>query len=351
MKNKALTLVALMLFCFSLTACQKDETCAHQKIITSVERAETCLESGILNHCCLNCGITFSQTTPIGQHTFTEAVTLESTCMEEGILTRTCSLCGTSEKTSIPPVAHQVNLYSLTPSHCIVCDTVVEDAANVPANLWYGKNWVALGTSLTSQDHGKYVAPLAERTGLNVTNLGIPGGTAVTEILESVQKADLSQADLITIEFGVNDWYANIPLGTVGDTETYVAETEEEDEKGSFAGTCYNIFTTLQKRAPQALVIFLTEPTGQKNESSGDNCSATKQNHEDLLQIDYTNIAVDVAKLVGIPVIDAGSRSMINKYHPAYLTDQIHHTDLGGQQYAFTIWLELKDMAPLLKAE
>ena len=351
MKNRALTLVVLMTFCLLLTACQQNDVCIHQSITTTVKKAETCVETGVLNHCCLSCGVTFTQTTPTGQHTFTETVTQEATCVEEGIITRTCTTCGTSEKASIAPVEHQVDLYSLTPSSCTVCGATVEDAANVPGNLWYGKNWVALGTSLTSQEQGKFVEPLAERTGLNVTNLGIPGGTTAKEILESAQSADFSLADLITVEFGVNDWASNIPLGSVGDTASYVADTDDDNEEGSFAGSCYEIFTTLQKRAPQAVVIFLTEPTGQKNESNGENREAKKRNHDDLRQRDYIEMAIEVAEFVGLPVIDAGSRSMINKYHPDYLADQIHHTDLGGQQYAYTVWLELKDMAPLLKAE
>ena len=84
---------------------------------------------------------------------------------------------------------------------------------------------------------------------------------------------------------------------------------------------------------------------------TGENCSAEKRNHLDLRQRDYAEMAMDVAAYVGIPSIDAGSTSMINQYHTDYLKDQIHHTDLGGQQYALTVWLELKDMAPLLKAE
>lgn len=251
------------------------------------------------------------------------------------------------EETGSTHESHKFDFYSVSPSRCTTCGETVADAANTPDNPWYGKNWVALGTSLTSEAQGTYVAPLAERTGLNVTNYGIPGGTAVKEILESIQSADLSQADLITIEFGVNDWYANIPLGTVGDTLPYSDATQE----GSFSGACYQIFTTLQKRAPQAVVIFLTEPTGQKFESTGVNCSAEKKNHEGLFQRNYTEVAMDVAELTGIPVIDAGSASMINQYHGEYLADQIHHTALGGQQYALTVWLELKDMAPLLKSE
>ena len=352
MKNRVFLSLMTLIFCLFLTACQKDEACSHLNLITTTEKIETCVEGGVLHHRCQSCGVLITQTTPVGQHSFTEALTQEATCVDEGILTRTCNLCGETEKSSIPPAAHQVNVYSLTPSRCTICGTTVEDAANVPGNLWYGKNWVALGTSLTSETQGTYVVPLAERTGLKVTNYGIPGGTAVTEILSSAQTADLSQADLITIEFGVNDWYANIPLGYIGDTVSYVAPTEEgASGEGSFAGACYQIFTTLQQRAPQAVVLFLTQPTGQAVDATGENCSAEKRNYENLLQRDYTEIAIDVAEFVGIPVIDAGSRSMINKYHPEYLVDQVHHTELGGQQYALTVWLELKDMVPLLKNE
>lgn len=352
MKRKILLPMVLLIFCLLFTACQQEATCVHPNIITSVKTVETCKESGVLTHRCLDCGLTFTQTTPVGQHQFTETRTQEPSCSEEGIITRSCNICGFSESTSITPVAHQLNVYSLTPSNCTVCGTTVEDAANVPGNPWYGKNWVALGTSLTSEQQGAYVAPLVERSGLKVTNLGIPGGTAVDGILESATNADLSQADLITVEFGVNDWFGNIPLGSVGDTVSYVAATEDGKEaEGSFAGACYQIFTILQRRAPQAVVVFLTDSTGQSVESTGENCEAKKRNSEDLLQRDYTEMAISVAGFTGIPVIDAGSRSMINKYHPDYLADQIHHSELGGQQYALTVWLELKDMAPLLKAE
>lgn len=351
MKRKILICLLSMILCLLFSACQK-EVCLHQNIVTTVDKAETCIEGGTLKHLCRDCGITFTQTTPEGQHDFTEAVTQEATCAQEGILTRSCRICGTSENRSIAPAAHILDMYSLTPSRCTVCDTVVEDAAKVTGNPWYGKNWVALGTSLTSQEQGTYVGPLAERTGLKVTNLGIPGGTAVDAILESAKTADLSNADLITVEFGVNDWFGDIPLGTAGDTKSYVAPAEDgSGEEGSFAGACYQIFTTLQKRAPQAVIVFLTDPVGQKVESTGENCSAEKRNHLDLRQRDYAEMAMDVAAYVGIPSIDAGSTSMINQYHTDYLKDQIHHTDLGGQQYALTVWLELKDMAPLLKAE
>jgi hypothetical protein len=97
-------LVILTIFCLLFTACQKEDACIHQNITTSVEKAETCVEYGILSHRCENCGVTFVQTTPTGQHIFTETVTQEATCAEEGILTVTCTLCGETEEKYIPSV-------------------------------------------------------------------------------------------------------------------------------------------------------------------------------------------------------------------------------------------------------
>lgn len=352
--KKAMIALVILSVCCLFAGCSEETECAHQFSTTTVSEA-TCQKEGSLNLTCTLCGITYTQTTPTADHNFAEELTAAATCSQEGILTTACTVCGSSENKTVPPTAHQFDLYSLNPSTCTVCQQTVEGGAADPENPWYGKNWVALGTSLTSKEQGKYVEPLAERTGLNVTNLGIPGGTAVDAILESANSADLSQADLITVEFGVNDWFANIPLGSLGDTETYVATTNEENgevtEEGSFAGTCYQIFSTLQKRAPGAVVVFISEPTGQHVVATGENCGYEQKNHEGLLQGYYTEMAMATARYMGIPVIDAGSRSMINQQHPQYLADQIHHSDLGGKQYALAIWMELKNIAPLLKSE
>ena len=55
-------------------------------------------------------------------------------------------------------------------------------------------------------------------------------------------------------------------------------------------------------------------------------------------------MAKAVAEYVGIPVIDCGRDSMINAQNPQYLVDWIHHTYLGGKQYASCIWSKLKDI-------
>lgn len=351
--KKITSIFLAMIFCFLLAGCQKEETpsCTHH-FSTKVIQEASCHETGIQEHSCQLCGLTVTQTTPTVDHSFTETITKEATCVEEGILTRLCSICGASESFPVALANHSFEFDSLEPSRCTVCEEIIVGAGADPENPWYGKNWIALGTSLSSEAQGTYIAPLAERSGLSVTTLGVPGGTAIAQVLHSAQTADLSQADLITVEFGVNDWFANVPLGTVYDTVPYLATIEEWSnegtEEGSFAGACYQIFKTLQKRAPNAVIIFLTDSTGQDEQ---DNCSWEKANHNGLLQRDYTEMAMLCARYSGIRVIDAGSMSMINRHHPQYLTDQIHHSELGGKQYALTVWMELKDIRPLLKAE
>lgn len=357
MKKTFAIILACALLCILFSGCKQEEAipaCSHQFAAVVIKDA-ACGTAGSMKQTCSICGFSVPQVLPELSHDFTETVAKEATCAEEGIRKITCSLCGDEEEHSIPALAHSFDFYTLTPDLCTVCGQTVEGAAADPKGQWYGKNWVALGTSLTAEEKGTYVKPLAARTGLIPTNLGVPGGTASAHILQAAETAELSQADLITVEFGVNDWAENCPLGEVGDTTPYLAELEgwnnEGSEDGTFAGSCYQVFTTLQKRAPQAVVVFLTDPTGQEYSDDAGNCSRKTRNYYELRQWDYTEMAMAVARYTGIRVIDAGSASMINQNHPQYLADQIHHTELGGHQYALTVWAELKDMAPLLKTE
>ena len=51
-----------------------------------------------------------------------------------------------------------------------------------------------------------------------------------------------------------------------------------------------------------------------------------------------------MAKHLGCYVIDAGSESGICSLNPQYIVDNIHHTELGGKQFANAIWARLKDV-------
>ena len=102
-----------------------------------------------------------------------------------------------------------------------------------------------------------------------------------------------------------------------------------------------------------ATVVFITETTGKYYEfhtttGTGD-YRVLRKNGIGLYQQDYNNAIIDICQRYGIPVIDAGAKSQINQYRPQFIIDQIHHTELGGKQYANTIWSELKNIPVLAK--
>jgi hypothetical protein len=202
---------------------------------------------------------------------------------------------------------------------------------------WYGKQWLAFGTSITSTTQGKYVTPLATLSGMNVTNYGIPGGTIGVvggvsngNILTDIKSRNLSGANLITLEGFVNDFVTNLPLGQIGDTTN-----------STFAGALYDAITYIQQNSNATLVVF-TEHTGQLFESTSGDFRVTRPNSLGLYQYQYNDMTVKMCQYLNVPVIRAGEKSMINQWNPEYLIDHIHHTELGGEQYANTIWDELK---------
>ena len=229
-------------------------------------------------------------------------------------------------------------------------------------NQWKDKKWVAFGTSITDNysqnsyitqgDHagehtGKYVPYLIDMSELSESkfvNRGIAGGSINGHILYYIRyyTSDQANADLITIEGAVNDFATSVPLGNVGDTVPYTNSLlSDSTADGTFAGACYQAFTTALTNAPNAVVVLLTETTG-KDHVGYANYNQLRKNSLGLYQSDYIEMTMKVAEFVGIPVINCGRDSMINAQNPQYIADHIHHTYLGGYQYAQTIWAKLK---------
>ncbi len=282
-------------------------------------------------------------------HRLTATVTKGETCTETGLRQWSCTHCDKTWEEVLPRAEHQGDFYSLNPGICIRCGEETEAAD--PENPWYGREWAAIGTSITSEEYGNYVNPLAQRSGMQATNLGVPGATVSQEILDIAREGEfLSQMDLITVEFGTNDWYQNVPLGEVGDTEPLHPKNQSWKDSGSFAGGCYRVFRTLQEQAPGARIVYLTTPAGSYQDSE-EHSRWDRKNGLGLRQRDYYEMAMAVAAHMGIPVIDAGAGSQINEFHPDFYADEIHHSQLGGKQYALTVWLELENISPLLQEE
>lgn len=224
---------------------------------------------------------------------------------------------------------------------------------------WSGKKWFAFGTSITDTSYmnsetgevtGRFVPYLAEYSGLIVTNCGIAGGCigsggihgGTSNILNRILATDLSGADLITIEGFVNDFACAVAVGDIGDTE----ET-------TLCGALYQAIKHCLETS-KATVVLLTESYGKEYTlKSGDkaNYRIDKRNSLGLLQKDYNDAIVKMGAYMGVPVIDCGANSQINNFHPEYIVDQIHHTELGGKQYATTIWRELQYITPLEVSE
>lgn len=217
---------------------------------------------------------------------------------------------------------------------------------------WQGKTWVAFGTSITDTSNtlgeggtptGKYVPYLQRMSGMCVINKGIAGGSIgvvsgvisgniMTAIKSSSNLSDIQAADIITIEGFVNDFAGNLPIGTINDTDN-----------STLMGAIYEAVTYLYSQNEDATIVLLTETTGQNIDSSH-TFPVTRQNSIDKYQYEYNDAIITMAKYLGCHVIDAGQKSQINQWHTEYLADWIHHSELGGKQYAETIWDELKNI-------
>ena len=161
----------------------------------------------------------------------------------------------------------------------------------------------------------------------------------------------MSSAQLITVEGAVNDFASKKPLGKVGDTVPYahsfsspVWDNGGNDETGTFAGACYQVFKALKDNAPNAVIVAITDPIGRTVPSTGAKYNRDARNGLNLLQLDYNKMIKDVAEYMSIPVIDVAVLSGISQESPDYFVDHLHHSDLGGQQFANTVWSYLKHM-------
>jgi hypothetical protein len=206
------------------------------------------------------------------------------------------------------------------------------------ANPWQGKNWFAFGTSITNvAAEGKYPNYLKTLSGMTLNNYGVSGGRITNEIIAKIKATTLTSADVITLEGFVNDWYYNVPLGSVGDTTD-----------STFAGAIYDALTYMYANST-ATIICITDHTGQLYNNI--DSRASKTNTLGLRMIDYTNMFVSICEYLNVPIIKAGQKSMINEFTASrYLADQIHPNEVGGNQLANTIWDEMKNIHPRVLA-
>ena len=78
--------------------------------------------------------------------------------------------------------------------------------------------------------------------------------------------------------------------------------------------------------------------------SGAANYPTTNKNGLGKYQREYNDKMMEVARFMGVHCIDVAGKAQINEYHPEYIANSVHHTPLGGKQYAATIWEELRQI-------
>ena len=295
---------------------------------------------------------------PIHEHEYTAVVT-NPTCSEQGYTTYTCDCGDTNVDDYVNAKGH-----SYAEGNCTVCSEADPDYSE-PA--W--GTWVAFGTSITEdKDYmrpganvfGTYIPYLSNLMGVDApdANYSIAGAGFSTHLLMYIYYANyqkngltyngythtaIKNADLITIEGGVNDFYGGVPLGKVGDTLPYskadpIAINPNSTNNfggstnGTFAGCIYAAITELRRIAPDATIVFITDNAGT------DSCAATKANKLGYYLYDYNDMMIAVAESMGCYVIDAGRTAGFEENLKTYLSDHINHSEAGGEAYANAIY-------------
>lgn len=199
------------------------------------------------------------------------------------------------------------------------------DLGGAIGNPWTGRKWAALGTSITAQD--LYTAPLAAVLDLTLVNLGVSGGHLSLptigggglEIYDQIASIP-SDADLVTLEAGVNDFIRASSLGTLADTTT-----------ATFYGALHKTGIDILAANPLRTLAFFTPYSIEAGGSADWN---TENANADTF-VQFQQAVRDVARRLGCPVIDVGAESGISAQTASiYLSDGLHLNSAGGQRFA-----------------
>lgn len=201
---------------------------------------------------------------------------------------------------------------------------------------WAGKTWYAYGTSLTATN--KYTKTVQELSGLSLVNKGISGGgisagsKAVKAAIMKTTDGKLN-ADLITLEVGAND--ASTALGEIYDTSD-----------STFCGNLNQCIRYLQENT-EAQIVVLSSTNAKRNTSS--NTEATpevKYGSDNHTKYDQWKATEEVAKINSVYYIPMGEGAGLGyaRMNSKYLSDAIHHTDLGGKNLGSFVWSCLKNI-------
>lgn len=184
-------------------------------------------------------------------------------------------------------------------------DTMYRDNAD----RFRGKRWIAFGTSVTYQDSKAYtegvaegevvrgyVGDIARRKPMLVRNSGVSGstlaGSDTSALINRYQNYTYTDYDFVTIEYGINDFGNDVPVGTAQDA----AGTS------TFAACLKTIIEYILNENPIIGLIICTDP----------DVRGTTQNNNGNRLKDYADVMLEIAAQYRLPVCDWFYHSGIN---------------------------------------
>ena len=210
------------------------------------------------------------------------------------------------------------------------------------------RKWVLLGDSITAQ--GKFIAPAKDELNIGSTlNLGVGGltlsdngnsGMCYNDYLSQIP----SDAYLITVMGGTNDFSQNIPLGDYSSSD-----------KREYCGALNYIIDYITENYPQSRLVMLAPPLGV-NWGYFPNTDGVL-NGLGISTIDYANACEAVCKKRGIPCVNMSSllgwtaknisAYVVNDGGDGYNAAYFHPTQIGGNRMAAVLVGFLKSIMPL----
>lgn len=212
-------------------------------------------------------------------------------------------------------------------------------------SVWKDKTFVSLGDSIMWQDGQVYASGvnqgkiakgfqshLKEKLGfasyLNkaVSGRSMANGTPNGDGTNTTGKTvDYSTFDLVTIGAGTNDFKLNVPLGSLGDVDDTVFDTN------TFYGAYRDLIEFIIKRKPTIRICLLT-PLPRNNGGYNSWNTVNTAGHK---LIDYVNAIKEIGEMYSIPVCDMYLNSGFCKWNlGTYTMDGLHPNDFGYEKYA-----------------
>lgn len=219
---------------------------------------------------------------------------------------------------------------------------------------WKRRKWVAIGDSITYGTHSNesgdpaftrdpktgWAAVCSELIGHNLINLSVPGmgfvHPAPTPLAEDADLIDVltnhddayTDAELVTVMLGTNDYGHDQPIGTMSDTSATV----------SIYGRIKLIIETIKTKCPSARLVFISPILRTTNSSISTHYNKGKNNTATppYNLTDVKNAIIDVCNYYDLEYINVLDNFAINCWNwRIYLYDKLHpsiegHALIGG---------------------